>query len=78
MANAGVIRSFSKRLFQDLSGVDFVLVEDGEDALVFFNENMVITITKSTGTVSINMTLPIVTQLRTILFTTKIAFSTGA
>lgn len=75
MANANVIRSFSKRLHQDLAGVDFVLVEEGETSLVFFNDNLVIAIDKASGTVTINMTVIIVTQLRTILFTTKIAFS---
>lgn len=74
-ANANTIRSYVKRLYQDLSGVDFVLVEAGEDALNFFDENLVVTITKSTGTATVQMTNPIVTQLREILATMKIAFS---
>ena len=78
MANAGVIRSYSKRLFQDLSGVDFVLLESGEDALIFFNDNMIISIDKALGKVTIQMTVPIVTQIREIAATMKIAFSTNA
>lgn len=78
MANENVIRSYSKRLYQDLSGVDFVLLEAGEDALIFFNDNMVITIDKALGKVTIQMTVPIVTQLREIAATMKIAFSTNA
>lgn len=78
MANEQVIRSYSKRLFQDLSGVDFVLLESGEDALIFFNDNMVIAIDKALGKVTIQMTVPIVTQLREIAATMKIAFSTTA
>lgn len=78
MANSLVIRSYSKRLFQDLSGVDFVLLEAGEDALIFFNENLIISIDKALGKVTIQMTVPIVTQLREIAATMKIAFSTTA
>jgi phage tail sheath gpL-like len=77
MANATVVRSFSKRLYQDLSGVDFVLLEAGEDALLFFDANLVITIDKASGKVTIQMTVPIVTQLREIAATMKIAFSTN-
>lgn len=78
MANSNVIRSFSKRLFQDLSGVNFVLLEAGEDALIFFNENLIIILDKALGKVTIQMTVPIVTQLREIAATMKIAFSTSA
>lgn len=78
MANAEVVRSFSKRLFQDLSGVDFVLLEAGEDALIFFDQNLIIIIDKALGKVTIQMTVPIVTQLREIAATMKIAFSTTA
>lgn len=78
MANEQVVRSYSKRLYQDLSGVDFVLLEAGEDALIFFNDNLIIAIDKALGKVTIQMTVPIVTQLREIAATMKIAFSTNA
>jgi len=78
MANELVVRSFLKRLYQDLSGPDFVLLESGETALNFFNDNMVITLDKSLGKVTIQMTVPIVTQIREIAATMKIAFSTAA
>jgi len=78
MANSQVIRSFSKRLFQDLTGVNFVLLEAGETALVFFNDNLVIIIDKALGKATIQMTVPIVTQLREIAATMKIAFDTAA
>jgi len=76
MANSEVIRSYSKRLYQDLSGVDFVLFEAGEEALNFFDANLIIAIDKALGKVSIQMTVPIVTQLREIAATMKIAFDT--
>ena len=78
MANETVIRSYSKRLYQDLSGADFVLLESGETALLFFDENLVITLDKALGKATIQMTVPIVTQLREIAATLKIAFSTNA
>lgn len=76
MANELVIRSFLKRLYQDLSSEDFVLLESGETALKFFDTNLVITIDKALGKVTIQMTVPIVTQLREIVATMKIAFDT--
>lgn len=77
MANERVVRSYSKRLYQDLSGVDFVLLEAGEDALIFFNDNLIISLDKALGKVTIQMIVPIVTQLREIAATLKIAFSTN-
>ena len=76
MANSQVVRSFLKRLYQDLSGPDFVLLESGEDALNFFNDNLVIILDKANGKVTIQMTVPLVTQIREIAATMKIAFST--
>ena len=76
MANEGIIRAFVEKLYQDLSGADFVLVQAGEDAIVFFKQNLTIDIDLSTGTVTMTMLVPIVTQLRTIIGTIKIAFST--
>lgn len=76
MANSLVIRSFMKRLYQDLSGPDFVLLESGEDALIFFNDNLIITLDKANGKVTIQEEVPLVTQIREIVATLKIAFST--
>lgn len=75
MANANAVRSFAKRLFITLSGVDYVLVESGEEALTFFEENLFVTIDKAAGIVTIIMTVPIVTQYRETQATIRIAFS---
>lgn len=77
-ANDLTIRAYCEKLYQDLSGPDFVLLEAGEDALVFFKNNLNVTLDKSNGRVTITMIVPIVTQLREILATMKIAFSTQA
>jgi phage tail sheath gpL-like len=78
MANSNTIRSYLKRLYQDLSGVDYVLLESGEDALNYFDENLEISIDKEEGEVTISMVVPLVTQLRTIEASMQIAFSTDA
>ena len=75
-ANALTIRAFCERLYQDLSGPDFVLLEAGEDALTFYKNNLNVTIDKANGRATVTMIVPIVTQLREILATIKIAFST--
>lgn len=75
-ANEIVIRAFNEKLYQDLAGPNFVLVQDGEPAIVFFKDNLVIVLDLATGKVTITMQVPIVTQLRTIIITIKIAFST--
>lgn len=75
MANAVVIRAYTERLYQDLAGPDFVLVQDGEDAIQFFKENLTVVLDLASGQVTITMLAPIVTQLRQIIATVKIAFS---
>ena len=75
-ANALTIRAFCEKLYQDLSGPDFVLLEAGEEALTFYKNNLNVTIDKANGRATVTMIVPIVTQLREILATIKIAFST--
>lgn len=75
MANAVIITQYTEQLYKDLSGVNFVLVQDGEAAFVYFKENITITLDLALGKVTITMFLPIVTQLRIIQATIKIAFS---
>lgn len=76
IANQQVIESFLDSLYDDLSGPDFVLTQAGEDALQFFRANRSVTLDMTEGKVTINMQVPIVVQLRTIIATMQIAFST--
>jgi phage tail sheath gpL-like len=76
MANDLTIMAYCEKLYQDLSGADYVLLQAGETALKFFKANLVVTLDLATGRATIQMTVPIVTQLREILATMKIAFST--
>ncbi len=76
MANALTIQSYCEKLYQDLSGPDFVLLQAGEDAIKFFKTNISVTLDLANGKATILMTVPLVTQLREIVATMKIAFST--
>jgi len=76
MANAVVIRAFTEQLYKDLSGPNFVLVQDGPEAFAFFKKNISIVLDLALGKVTIVMFVPIVTQLRQIIATIKIAFDT--
>lgn len=74
-ANAATIRAFVEKLYQDLAGPDFVLVQDGDAAVAFYKDNLTITLNLASGLVTITDLTPIVTQLREIIMTMKIAFS---
>jgi phage tail sheath gpL-like len=76
MANEPIIRAFLQGLYETLSDVDFVLVQAGEGARKFFNDNLVITIDLDDGKVTANMQVPLVTQFREFIGTIQIAFST--
>lgn len=76
MANDLTIITYCEKLYQDLSGPDFVLVQAGEAAFKFFKENITVVLDLATGKATVQMTAPIVTQLREIDATFKIAFST--
>jgi len=76
MANDVVIRAFTEQMYKTLSGVNYTLVQAGEDAFVYFKDNLTLTLDLALGKVTITMFVPIVTQLRQIIATIKIAFDT--
>ncbi len=76
MAHQASIEAFIDGLYLTLSGEDFVLTQAGEDARLFFRNNRSVTLDLSLGKVTIIITTPIVTQLREIIATIQIAFST--
>lgn len=77
MANAGTIRTFLRKLYGDLAGDGFVLVQGGDAAVTFFDDHLDIAIDMALGKVTITMDVPIVTQLRSIVATMTVAFSTA-
>lgn len=77
IANEALIRAFLTQLYTNLSQSDFVLTQAGEAALRFFIQNLSVSLDLIEGQVTVNMITPIVTQLREILGTIQIAFSTN-
>jgi capsule polysaccharide export protein KpsE/RkpR len=77
VANELSIRAYCEQLYQDLSGDEFVLVQDGEAAFNFYKDNLDVELDLAEGLVTVTMFTPLVTQLRTILGTIKIAFATS-
>lgn len=76
ITNEDAIRAFFTQLYTNLSGQDYVLTQAGEEALEFFKQNLDVSIDMDDGLARVNMVAPIVTQLRSILGTIQIAFST--
>lgn len=75
IANQKSIEAFMDKLFLELGSENYVLVQSGEAARKFFKANRSVSLNLATGTVTINMQVPIVTQLREIVATMQIAFS---
>ena len=77
MANEAVIRGFIVRMYNILSGPDFVLTQAGEDALKFFKENLVVTLDLANRKVTFSSKTPIVSQLGIILGSVQLSFTTN-
>jgi len=78
MANAGIIAAFLDGLYNDLSGEDYVLTQAGETARKFFAAHRTVTLDLALGKATVSMMVPIVTQLRKIVVSMQIAFSTNS
>lgn len=76
VANKESIEVFCTGLYSTLTGPTFILTEKGEVALKFFKENLSVVLDTASGLVTIAATVLIVTQLRQINMTIKLAFST--
>ncbi|MCK5602301.1 hypothetical protein KAR91_10540 [Candidatus Pacearchaeota archaeon] len=76
--NEKSIKAQMVKYYQDLTGEVYLLLQEGEDALNFFKDNLIVTIDLVAGTVTIECKVPILTQLRTILATVKVAFDIEA
>jgi phage tail sheath gpL-like len=72
MANEASIRAFSNQLYDELA--DDVLTQSGFAAKKDYDDNLIIAVDISTGTVTINQAPLLVTQLRVILGTIQINF----
>jgi phage tail sheath gpL-like len=77
MANAASISAYLDGIYNDLSGQDYVLLQAGSTALTYFKQNRVVVLDLETGLVTVTAELPIVTQLRSIVMTMQLSFSTN-
>ena len=77
MVNENTVITYSKSLYQDLSGVEFVLLEAGAEALGFFVDNLIITIDKALGRITVSMRTPLVTQYRENATAMQVTFDTN-
>ena len=77
MENADSIKMKVLRYAKILSGEGYVLVESGQDAATFIDNNTTVTISKATGRATVNTRIPIVTQLREIIVNIAFTFSTN-
>ena len=75
MANAALITGYVESLFKTTGDDDHVLTQSGDSAELFYKDNLTVSLDLATGTVTITDLTPIVTQLRQIIMTMKIAFS---
>lgn len=75
-ANKSIIETYLDELFVDMGNAS--LAQSGDAALAFFKANRKVTLDLTDGSVTVTMTMPIVVQLRTIIATMQIAFSTGS
>ena len=73
MVNEGAIRAFSKRLYENLA--DDAIVEKGQVAAKDFNQNLLIEVSVSGGFIRVDMAPLQVGQVRTILGTIAVKFS---
>ena len=76
MANQLVITAYCEKLYQDLAGPEYVLVQDGEEAIDYYKNHLIVVLDLALGKATIQMITPLVTQLRDIRATQKISFST--
>lgn len=75
MANQESIEAAFIGWYATLSGVNYVLTQAGETARTFFIDNLDVTLDLATGTVTVVMGTPLVTQFRNLFGTMRIVFS---
>ncbi len=76
MVNELTFRGFVEKLYDDLAGSDFVLVQAGELARDFFKTNMTVVLDLAAGKITTTMKVPIITQFRSVVATIQVVFST--
>jgi phage tail sheath gpL-like len=82
VANDQIIKSYLTSLYTELADNALVQIgkdpETGVDWLTYFKQNLTVTLDLALGKATVSMLLPIVTQLRTIIMTIQVSFSTNS
>lgn len=76
VANEQTVRAELSNIYRTLSNI--VLVEAGDEAERFFNQNTTVSINKASRSVTITSLLPIITQLETINYPLTLTFTIEA
>jgi len=76
MVNQATFEGYTDRLYGDQTRPELLLLQGGQAATDFFKNNRVVVLNLLTGTITVNMKVPIITQVRNIIGTIQIAFST--
>ena len=76
MVNQATFEGYTDRLYADQTRTELLLLQGGQAATSFFKENRVVVLDLLTGTITVNLKVPIITQLRNMIGTIQIAFST--
>tara|TARA_R110000751_G_scaffold259296_1_gene358579 strand:+ start:1304 stop:2935 length:1632 start_codon:yes stop_codon:yes gene_type:complete len=76
MVNQLSFEAYTDSLYATQTLTDLLLLQGGQAAVDFFKANRIVTLDMLNGKISVNMKIPIITQVRNIIGTVKIAFST--
>ena len=74
MANEDSIRAYLVKLYGDLSGADYVLLQAGDTAVNYFKDNLSLILDIQAGSVAVSMKVKGVGQLRAFTITMQVTF----
>tara|TARA_R110000744_G_scaffold196160_4_gene315386 strand:+ start:1997 stop:3604 length:1608 start_codon:yes stop_codon:yes gene_type:complete len=76
MINQIGFEAYTDRLYSDQTRSELLLLQDGQEAINYFKANRIVSLDMLTGTINVNMKVPIISQVRNIIGTVEISFST--
>lgn len=76
MINQIGFEAYTDRLYSEQTRSELLLLQGGQVAIDYFKNNRIVVLDMLTGTITINMKVPIITQVRNIIGTVEISFST--
>lgn len=76
MVNQIGFEAYTDRLYSDQTRSELLLLQGGQEAINYFKANRIVVLDLLTGTITVNMKVPIISQVRNIIGTVEISFST--